>query len=49
VTIENDAIYLPLRQGENELVFAVSEAFGGWGLIARFEDLDGISVEARAP
>ena len=49
VTIENDAIYLPLRQGENELLFAVSEAFGGWGLIARFEDLDGISVEARAP
>jgi hypothetical protein len=49
VTIDNDAIYLPLRQGENELVFAVSEAFGGWGLIARFEDLDGISVEARAP
>lgn len=49
VTIENDAIYLPLRQGENELLFAVSEAFGGWGLIARFADLDGISVEARAP
>ena len=49
VTIENDAIYLPLRQGDNELLFAVSEAFGGWGLIARFEDLDGISVEARAP
>jgi hypothetical protein len=49
VTIDNDAIYLPLRQGENELVFAVSESFGGWGLTARFEDLDGISVEARAP
>lgn len=49
VTIDNDALYLPLRKGENELVFAVSEAFGGWGLIARFEDTDGISFEARAP
>jgi hypothetical protein len=49
VTIDNDAVYLPLQQGENELVFAVSESFGGWGLTARFEDLDGISVEARAP
>ncbi len=49
VTVENDAVYLPLRRGENELVFAVSESFGGWGLIARFEDLDGITLDARAP
>lgn len=49
VTVENDAIYLPLRQGTNELIFAVSEDFGGWGLIARFEDLDGISVHAARP
>jgi hypothetical protein len=49
VTIDNDAVYLPLRQGENELVIAVSEAFGGWGLIARLEDLDGVSVEPRSP
>ncbi len=49
VTVENDAVYLPLRRGENELLFAVSEAFGGWGLIARFENLDGISLDARAP
>jgi len=49
VTVDNDALYLPLRQGENELVIAVSEAFGGWGLIARFADLEGISLRAERP
>jgi hypothetical protein len=49
VTIDNDAVYLPLRRGANELVIAVTEAFGGWGLIARLEDLDGISVEPASP
>jgi hypothetical protein len=32
-----DAIYLDLVPGRNELVFAVSETFGGWGLAARAE------------
>lgn len=32
-----DAIYLDLMPGRNELVFAVSETFGGWGLAARIE------------
>lgn len=32
-----DAIYLDLVPGRNELVFAVSETFGGWGLAARIE------------
>ncbi len=49
MTLNNDAIYLNLREGENELVFAVSEAFGGWGLIARLGDIRGVSIEARTP
>jgi hypothetical protein len=28
-------LQLPLEPGANELVFAVSESFGGWGLMAR--------------
>ncbi len=32
-----DTIYLDLTQGRNELIFAVSETFGGWGLAARIE------------
>jgi hypothetical protein len=38
-----DVVYLPLLQGDNELAFAVSEDFGGWGVQARFgEDTDGL-------
>ena len=40
-----DELYLPLRKGENELWMAVSESFGGWGLQARFEDMEGITVK----
>jgi len=35
VNPENDAVYLPLRKGRNELVLAVSELGGGWGFICR--------------
>ena len=37
-----DALVLPLEEGENELLVAVSEDFGGWGVQARFADLDGV-------
>ena len=40
-----DALYLPLGQGENELVMAVSEDLGGWGLQAKLEDLEGIALQ----
>jgi hypothetical protein len=36
---ENDAIYLPLKKGKNELMLAVSELGGGWGFICRLEDM----------
>jgi hypothetical protein len=38
-----DTVYLPLIEGDNELVVAVSETFGGWGIQARFVDLAGIN------
>ncbi len=34
---EDDAVYLPLRAGDNELLMGVAEVFGGWGLTARLE------------
>ena len=49
MTVENDALYLPLRRGSNELVFAITESFGGWGLTARLDDLDGVTWRAAAP
>jgi hypothetical protein len=36
---ENDALYLPLKKGSNELVLAVSELGGGWAFICRLSDL----------
>ena len=39
MNVEDDAVYLPLRKGSNELVLAVSELGGGWGFICRLEDL----------
>jgi hypothetical protein len=39
-----DELYLPLKRGENEVLFAVTEDFGGWGLMARFDDIGGIRL-----
>lgn len=35
---ENDAVYLPLQKGGNELILAVSELGGGWGFHCRLAD-----------
>jgi len=39
VNPENDAVYLPLKKGSNELMLAVSELGGGWGFVCRLEDV----------
>jgi hypothetical protein len=39
-----DSVTVALRKGSNELLFAVSEDFGGWGVQARFDDFDGVTV-----
>ena len=33
--VHSDAVYLPLEKGDNELVLAVTEFFGGWGFICQ--------------
>ena len=40
VNPENDAVYLPLQKGSNELMLAVSELGGGWGFICRLADIE---------
>jgi hypothetical protein len=40
VNAENDAVYLPLKKGRNELMLAVSELGGGWGFICRLVDVE---------
>lgn len=38
----HDAVFLDLNEGDNELIFTVTETFGGWGLMAKFDDVTGI-------
>ena len=40
-----DTLFLPLREGDNELVVAVSEMFGGWGIQARFPEPEGVTFD----
>jgi hypothetical protein len=40
VNPENDAVYLLLKKGSNELLLALSELGGGWGFICRLADLE---------
>ena len=37
-----DGVYLRLKEGKNEIVFAVYETSGGWGIKAKLENLEGI-------
>lgn len=41
----HDVVYLPLKKGKNKLWIAVSENFGGWGIMAAFENKEGIKVD----
>jgi hypothetical protein len=43
IGLDQATVFLPLRAGENELVLAVTDVFGGWGLMGRLE-----STQARA-
>ncbi|HTD98489.1 MAG TPA: hypothetical protein VK668_04360 [Mucilaginibacter sp.] len=40
-----DRLFLPLKKGTNELWLVVSEDFGGWGVKAKFENMEGISFK----
>jgi hypothetical protein len=40
-------LYLPLQKGRNEIILAVSEVFGGWGVMGRLEENPAPSPDAR--
>ena len=40
-----DMLFLPLKKGDNELWFVVSEDFGGWIIKAKLEDMTEISLK----
>lgn len=41
---ERQRVFLPLRAGDNELVFSVAERANGWGLAARLVDAADVTV-----
>jgi hypothetical protein len=44
-SIENTSFIIPFKAGKNELMIALANDFYGWALIARLEDMAGITVE----
>jgi len=38
-----DEVYLPLQKGTNELIITVTENFGGWGIMGKFRNTEGIA------
>lgn len=43
--VEDDAVYLNLKKGRNEIVLGMADYFGGWGFICRIDDMRGIKLE----
>jgi len=41
----NDAIYLNLKKGDNELLLIITDTYGGWGYICQLEDMEGIEIK----
>lgn len=44
-SIENTSFNLPLIAGDNELLIGVGNDFYGWGLVARLDSLEGLTIE----
>ena len=45
IGLDQATLYLPLVEGDNEILVAVSDVFGGWGLMAQLPSRDGLRVE----
>ncbi len=44
-TLENTSFGLPLKEGDNELLIGVGNFFFGWGIIARLDKTEGLSLD----
>ena len=44
-SLENTAFELPLNEGDNEVLIGLSNDFYGWGIIARLDRLEGLTIE----
>jgi hypothetical protein len=46
IGLDQATVFLPLKAGDNDLVLAVTDVFGGWGLMGK---LDAMNVNVSAP
>lgn len=44
VSLDQATLYLPLQRGRNTVMVAVSEIFGGWAVMGRLPDREGLRV-----
>ncbi len=44
IGLDQGTIFLPLRTGRNDLVVQVADRFGGWGIMGRFPERDGLAI-----
>ena len=45
ISIDNTTLTVPLEKGDNQLMIGVGGGFYGWGIMARVEELEGITVK----
>jgi hypothetical protein len=45
LTFDDDSVFLDLAAGQNQLVFAVEDVFGVWGLAARIDPSAGVTLQ----
>ena len=43
ISLLNSSFRLNLKQGENEILVGIANDFYGWGIVARLENLEGIT------
>ena len=48
IGLSQAAVWLPLERGDNEVLLAVTDGFGGWGLMARLDPAGGATVVSAA-
>lgn len=44
LSLENTSFIIPFKEGKNEILIGVSNDFYGWGIVARMDDMEGISI-----
>jgi len=44
LSLENSSFEMPFKQGKNEILIGVANSFFGWGIVARLENMGGVSL-----